>query len=57
MNLAPLGWLAFIAACVIFILLGIKTITDGTVAYWGWALIAFGLAFSGWWAGQHRTPV
>jgi hypothetical protein len=54
-NLAPLGWLAFIAATVIFVLIAIKTITDFSVAYWGFALVAFGLAFSGWWGAQNRS--
>ena len=55
MNLAPLGWLAFIAACVIFVLLGLTIITDGAMIYWGLALVAFGLAFSGYWASRSHT--
>lgn len=52
MNLAFLAWVAFIAACIIFILIAIGTVslvTDPDLPYWGFALIAFGLAFDGYW--------
>lgn len=55
MDIAPLGWLAFIAATVIFVLLAVGTITDVSMQYWGWGLVSFGLAFSSWW-GDRRHP-
>lgn len=58
MNLAPLGWLAFIGACAIFVILALASasfdLQNAALADWGWGLIAFGLAFSGWWGA--RTP-
>ena len=58
-DLGFLAWVAFLAACVIFILIAIGTVSLATnpgIAYWGFALVAFGLAFSGWWDGRRRTP-
>lgn len=59
MNLAPLAWLAFIAATVIFVLLALNTIPAGlavpSAGWWGLALVSFGLAFSGYWESR-RTP-
>jgi hypothetical protein len=44
MSLGILGWLCWIAAVVIFVLLALTTITDGAFLYWGLALTAAGLA-------------
>lgn len=58
MNLAPVAWLAFVAACIIFVLIALGTIsllTNPDMPYWGFALVAFGLAFSGYWESR-RTP-
>jgi hypothetical protein len=43
-SLGILGWLCWIAAVVIFVLLALTTITDGSFLYWGLALVAGGLA-------------
>lgn len=57
MNLGPLAWLAYVAACVIFVLLALVVITDGAFLFWGLALVAFGLAFSGYWEARGpRNP-
>lgn len=44
MSLGILGWLCWVAAVVIFVLLGLTTITDTSFLYWGLALVAGGLA-------------
>jgi hypothetical protein len=55
MNLAPIGWLAFIAATVIFVLLGLGALTNpGNISWWGFALVSFGLAFSGYWGSRNH---
>jgi hypothetical protein len=51
-NVGSLGWLAFLAATIIFVLLALGTITDAAFVDWGLALVAFGLAFGGWFTSR-----
>jgi hypothetical protein len=44
MSLGVIGWLCFVAAAVIFILLALTTITDQSFLDWGLGLTAAGLA-------------
>jgi len=44
MSLGVLGWLCWVAAVVIFVLLALTTITDQSFVDWGLALLAGGLA-------------
>jgi hypothetical protein len=40
---AILGFLCWVAAAVIFVLLALSTITDGSYLYWGLGLVAGGV--------------
>lgn len=42
--IAFLGWMCWVAAVVIFVLLALATITDPAYIDWGLALVAGGLA-------------